>query len=211
MDEVESRLAAIFGLPRAGNLPDFFDAISPILNQNESSGPEDVRVATAATANLLRVIVKKLSKFDLGQEWVQETKSQRNESLLQSALHGAFLLGSLTASIPAAEQHRKSYLIQKAAEARAQEQPRRDVVTNIVRAELEAYWEQFPLSKLSGHTVAGKIMDKVNKRLADARTNGSSRIGHLGQNAIAKRINKLKHRTNGKASDENRTPDHTSD
>ncbi len=211
MDEVESRLAAIFGSPRAGNLPDFFDAISPILNQNQSSGPEDVRAATAATADLLRVIVKKLSKFDLGQEWVQETKLQRNESLLQAALHGTFLLGSLTARVPAAEHYRKSYLDQKAAEARAQEQPRRDVVTNIVRKESEAYWTRSSSSKWSGHAVAGKIMDKVNKRLADAKTSGSSRIGGLGQNAIAKRINKLKYRTNGKASDENRTPDQASD
>jgi hypothetical protein len=195
MDEFESRLDAILGLSRAGNLPDFFDAISPILNQNESLVSKDMRAATAATAALLRVIVEKLSKFDLGQEWVQETKLERNESLLQAALHGAFLLGSLTADVPAAEQYRKSFLRQKAAEARAQEQPRRDVVTNIVREEAEAYWSQFPSSKVSGNVVAGKIMDKVNKRLADAKTIGSSRIGRLGQNAIAKRINELRHRT----------------
>jgi hypothetical protein len=85
MDEVESRLAAIFGLSRDGNLPDFFDAISPILNQNESLVSKDMRAATAATANFLRLIEKKLSKFDLGKEWVQETKLQSNESLLQAA------------------------------------------------------------------------------------------------------------------------------
>jgi hypothetical protein len=195
MDEVESRLAAIFGLSRADNLPDFFDAISPILSQNKSIASEDMRAATAATANFLRLIVKKLSKFDLGQEWVQETKLQSNQSLLQAALHGAFLLGSLTASVPAAEEYRKSYLRQKAAEARAQEQLHRDVVTNIVREEAEAYWAQFPVSKASGNAVAGKIMDKVNKRLAEAKTNRLSRIGCLSQNAIAKRINRLKHRT----------------
>ena len=100
MDEVESRLAAIFGLSRAGNLPDFFDAISPILNQNESLVSNDMRAATAATANFLRLIVKKLSKFDLGQEWVQETKLQSNESLLQAALRGAFLLGPRRRRIP---------------------------------------------------------------------------------------------------------------
>ena len=195
MDEVESRLAAIFGLSRAGNLPDFFDSISPILNQNESLVSKDMRAATAATANFLRLIVKKLSKFDLGQEWVQETKLQSNESLLQAALLGAFLLGSLTARAPAADEYRKSYLRQTAAKARAQEQPRRDVVANIVREEAEAYWAQFPVSKVSGSAVAGKIMDKVNKRLAEAKTNGLSRIGCLSQNAIAKRINRLKHRT----------------
>ena len=36
---------------------------------------------------------------------------------------------------------------------------------------------------------------KVNKRLAEAKTNGLSRIGCLSQNAISKRINRLKHRT----------------
>jgi len=154
-----------------------------------------MRAATAATANLLRLIVKKLSKFDLGQEWVQETKLQTNESLLQAALRGAFLLGSLTATAPAADEYRKSYLRQTAAKARAQEQPRRDVVANIVREEAEAYWAQFPESKLSGNAVAGKIMDKVNKRLAKAMTNGLSRISCLSQNAISKRINRLKHRT----------------
>ena len=85
MDEVESRLAAILGLSRAGNLP-VFDAISPILNQNESLVSKDMRAATAATANFLRLIVKKLSKFDLGQEWVQEAKLQSNELLLQEAI-----------------------------------------------------------------------------------------------------------------------------
>jgi hypothetical protein len=85
------------GLSRASNLPDFFDAISPILNQNESLVSKDMRAATAATANFLRLIVKKLSKFDLGQDWVQEAKLQSNESLLQAALRGAFLLGSLLA------------------------------------------------------------------------------------------------------------------
>jgi hypothetical protein len=200
MDEVESRLAAILGLSRAGNLPDFFDAISPILNQNESLVSKDVRAATAATANFLRLIVKKLSKFDLGQEWVQETKLQSNESLLQAALLGAFLLGSLTARAPAADEYRKSYLRQTAEKARAQEQPRRDVVANIVREEAEAYWAQFPMSKASGNAVAGKIMDKVNKRLAKAKTNGLSRIGCLSQNAISKRINRLKHRKHRTAS-----------
>lgn len=195
MDEVESRLAAIFGLSRAGNLPDFFDAISPILNQNESLVSKDMRAATAATADLLRLIVKKLSKFDLGQEWVQEAKLQSNESLLQAALRGAFLLGSLTATAPAADEYRKLYLRQTAAKARAQEQPRRDVVATIVRGEAEAYWAQFPVSKVSGNAVAGKIMDKVNKRLAEAKTNGLSRIGCLSRNAISKRINRLKHRT----------------
>ena len=110
-----------------------------------------MRAATAATANFLRLIVKKLSKFDLGQEWVQETKLQSNESLLQAALRGAFLLGSLTATGPAADEYRKSYLRQTAAKARAQEQPRRDVVANIVRGEAEAYWAQFPVSKVSGN------------------------------------------------------------
>jgi hypothetical protein len=185
MDEVESRIAAIFGLSRAGNLPDFIDAISPILNQNESLVSQDMRAATAVTANFLRLIVKKLSKFDLGQEWVQETKLQSNESLLQAALHGAFLLGLLTATAPAADEYRKSYLRQTAAKARAQEQPRRHVVANIVREEAEAYWAQFPMSKLSGNAVADN----------EAKTNGLSRIGCLSQNAIAKRINRLKHRT----------------
>ena len=191
MDEVESRLAAIFGLSRADNLPDFFDAISPFLSQNKSIASEDMRAATAATANFLRLIVKELSKFDLGQEWVQETKLRSNESLLQAALRGAFLLGSLTASAPAEDEYRKSYLRQTTAKARAQEQPRRDVVANIVREEAEPY----RASKLSGNVVAGKIMDKVNKRLAEAKTNRLSRIGCLSQNAIAKRINRLKHRT----------------
>ena len=195
MDEVESRLAAIFGLSHDGNLPDFFDAISPILNQNESLVSKDMRAATAATANFLRLIVKKLSTFDLGQEWEQEAKLQSNESLLQAALRGAFLLGSLTATAPAADEYRKSCLRQTAAKARAQEQPRRDVVANIVRGEAEAYWAQFPASKVSGSAVAGKIMDKVNKRLAEAKTNGLSRIGCLSQNAISKRINRLNHRT----------------
>jgi hypothetical protein len=61
-------------------------------------------------------------------------------------------------------------------------QPRRDVVANIVRGEAEAYWAHFPVSKVSGNAVAGKIMDKVNKRLAEAKTNGLSRIGCLSQN-----------------------------
>jgi hypothetical protein len=124
MDAVESRLAATLGLSRAGNLPDFFDTISPILDQNESLASEDLRAATTATAKFLRVIVKKLSEFDLGQEWVQETKLQSNESLLQAALRGAFLLGSLTASAPAEDEYRKSYLRQTTAKARAQDAPR---------------------------------------------------------------------------------------
>jgi hypothetical protein len=121
MDEVESKLAAIFGTSGAEN---FFDAISPILDQNESLASEDLRAATTATAKFLRVIVKKLSEFDLGQEWVQETKLQSNESLLQAALRGAFLLGSLTASAPAEDEYRKSYLRQTTAKARAQDAPR---------------------------------------------------------------------------------------
>jgi hypothetical protein len=186
---------ALAGVRVMDEVEDFFDAISPILNQNESFVSKDMRAATAATANFLRVLVKKLSKFDLGQEWVQETKLQTNKSLLQAVLRGAFLLGSLTAGVPAADEYRKSYLRQMAAKARAQEQPRREVLTNVVREEAEAYWAKFPGSKVSGNAVAGKIMDKVNKRLAEAKTNGLSRIGCLSQNAIAKRINRLKHRT----------------
>jgi hypothetical protein len=190
MDEDFEKLFASFGLPDTGSPLDFFDAIALVLQQSKGSASHDIQAATDATANLLRIIVKKLGRFDLGQEWVQETKFRENETLLQAALCGAFLLGSLTSNVPSAVEYRTSYLRTKAAAARRSEQPYRETVTNIVSEELQKFQARHPSSRLSGHAIAGRIMNIVNRRLAAAKETGLSRIDNLSQNALAKRINK---------------------
>jgi hypothetical protein len=199
MDEDFEKLFASFGLPNTGRPPlDFFDAIELILQQSKGAAFHDIQAATDVTANLLRIIVKKLGRFDLGQEWVQQTKFRENEMLLQAALCGAFLLGSLTSDVPSAVEYRTSYLRRQAAVARLSAQPYRETVTNIVNEEFEKYQARHPSSPFSGHAIAGKIMNIVNQRLAAAKEAGRSRIDHLNQNALAKRIKK--YRADSKAS-----------
>jgi hypothetical protein len=191
MDEdIDKKIASFFGLPNTSRPRNFFDGIAEILQQSRNFALHDKQAATDATANLLRIIVKKLGRFDLGQEWVQETKFKDNEALLQMALYGAFLLGSLTADVPSAVEYRKSFLVRQAAVARSSDQRYRETVTNIVREELEKFQARRPSSRLSGHAIAAKIMNTVNQRLAAAKETGLSRIDHLSQNALAKRINK---------------------
>jgi hypothetical protein len=187
-EDFEKRIASFFGLSNIDSPLDFFDAIASILQQSKSSASHEKQAATDATANLLRIIVKKLGRFDLGQEWVQETKFKENEALLQASLTGAFLLGSLTADVPSAEEYRKSILVKQAAVARLSKQPYHETVTNIVKEEYERYQARHPSSRFTGYAIAGKIMNTVNQRLKIEKENGLSRIDRLSQNAIAKRI-----------------------
>jgi DNA gyrase B len=199
-EDFEKRIASFFGLSNIDSPLDFFDAIASILQQSKSSASHEKQAATDATANLLRIIVKKLGRFDLGQEWVQETKFKENEALLQASLTGAFLLGSLTADAPSAEEYRKSILVKQAAVARLSQQTSQETVTNIVNEEFERYLRQNPSSQLSANNIASKIMNAVNERLAEAKRNGLSRIDRLSQNAIAKRIKGYMRRTASKTS-----------
>jgi hypothetical protein len=198
MGKLGKPIAAIFGGSEKTQY--FFDVIAPILRENENQAPH-MRGATLATVNLLQITLRELQKFDLGQEWVQESKFRRNGDLLQAALYNAFLLGTLTAGVPAAEQFRRLYLKNQGAWARAARQPGLFAVENIVQDELKKFLAKHPSSKLAGNAIAGRIMEAVNQRLAESKKQDHCRIGQLSQNAIAKRINGIRTRTVSKASD----------
>lgn len=205
MDDMEDLIAKIDALFGKAEPRDFFEAISPLLKQGEITAPVHMRAAIPATADMLQLTVTTLSKFDLGQDWIQETKLQRNKDLLQAALYEAFLLGSITASVPEAEKYRNDhlsqYFVESAAKARAFDEPRRERVALIVREEAEAYWGQHPSSKLSAEAIAERIMSQVNERLLAAKNAGAVRIGSLGKSALAKRIRQLKIRMPDQPSD----------
>jgi hypothetical protein len=84
--------------------------------------------------------------FDVGAEWVQETKLRRLENLLQLVVRSAFLLGSLTASAPAAAEYR-SRSTRHATEGKEKSAAKRrdklsELVGELVKdgAPLNVYW-----------------------------------------------------------------------
>jgi hypothetical protein len=164
---------------------DFFECIEPILQENEALAPINERAFITATLDLTRLVVKELSKFDLGQEWVRETSLQRNENLLQAGLRGAFLIGLLSARGPAA----KKYLEERQsgmAKARAAKKPRSDIVQKVISDEVEKSWRRHPWLRSTDHGTAAQILESVNADLAKANLKG------LSQSAITKRIKRLK-------------------
>jgi hypothetical protein len=198
MDKLEERIAAIFG--GGEKTRPFFDVIAPILTENENQEPH-MRGATLATVDVLRTIVRELQKFDVGQDWVQESKLRRNRDLLQAALYSAFLVGSMTAAVPTAQDFRLRVLNGRAVKARAAKRPGQVVVGDIVQDELIKFRASRPSSKLRANAIAGRIMEAVNQRLAESKRLGQGLTGELSQGAIAKRIIGLKISDGCEASD----------